>query len=479
MSSATSTMHARQYVEFGVSAIAVIFTVVFIPTALYIAILVPHWRSQAAKRRRAEGRGGDAAEGVAKPSATVPIAGTTLTFRDVVYSVPRRKADPLIILQGVSGVLPAGSLTAIMGPSGCGPSASSNPASSNPRILVWPGLPRIRSDPASVMGLIFLPGWHSLPARAGKSTLLDCLADAKRSGLVTGDIRVNGVPRTEGDHFRSIAAYVMQSDNTHTVLTVRETLEFAAALRLPASVDEVARRARVEETLHDTDLLHVADTRVGDDVSGGLSGGQRRRVTVAIELINQPALLFLDEPTSGLDAYGALQVCHALRKFGDRGQTIACTIHQPRHDIFLLFDQLMLMSKGQTMFFGPIADIFPYFSSIGVPCDPGVNPADFIVDLTHSGHAEHEDEEDTEGAAEGAAGPQTKPPSVDEMVNLFSDAYMHTCACTYAHVYVHACTRAYTHAHGCMHTGGPLLNERADGSDACQDRRRGCRAVPL
>ena len=311
------------------------------------------------------------------PSAREATAGgATLTFHDVRYEVRTKGGATKRILKGVSGLLKEGTLTAVMGPSGC-----------------------------------------------GKSTLLDVLADCKRTGVSSGDIRLNGSPRPP--NYRTTAAYVMQSDNTHTCLTVRETLAFAAELRMGKASTEQCR-ARVQETLEDTDLAFVADNRIGDDVSGGLSGGQRRRVTVAIELINRPKLLFLDEPTSGLDAYGALQVVSALRKFGDRGQTIACTIHQPRADIFAKFDNLLLMAEGETMYWGAIPSIYPYFGGAGVRFDPSVNPADFIVDLTHSPE-EGEEEEDEEAAAEeegsGAGGdagkPPPRPPSVQQLVAHF------------------------------------------------------------
>ena len=300
--------------------------------------------------------------------------GATLTFHDVKYEVRTRSRGTKRILKGVSGVLKQGTLTAVMGPSGC-----------------------------------------------GKSTLLDVLADCKRTGVASGDIRLNGEARPA--NYRSSAAYVMQSDNTHITLTVRETLMYAAELRMGGHTTAAECQARVEETLADTDLGFVADNRIGDDVSGGLSGGQRRRVTVAIELINRPQLLFLDEPTSGLDAYGALQVVGALRKFGDRGQTIACTIHQPRADIFAKFDTLLLMAEGETMYWGPIKQIYPYFAAAGVRCDPSVNPADFIVDLTHTTEEEEEDEDD-EGAVGAAASPSKppKPPSVQQLVAHFAQS---------------------------------------------------------
>jgi ATP-binding cassette subfamily G (WHITE) protein 2 len=118
----------------------------------------------------------------------------------------------------------------------------------------------------------------------------------------------------------------MQDDCQYTTLTVREALWFTCALRLPASTRRAERIARIEETMEDVSLTPFADTRIGDDVTGGLSGGQRRRVTIAVELIGRPQLIFLDEPTSGLDAYGAQQArLPSLLLL----PTPACTLHNP------------------------------------------------------------------------------------------------------------------------------------------------------
>ena len=206
-----------------IASALVIFTVALVPLGLFVFIMLPFWR----RKPDAPGSGAEVA-GDSGAAGASTVEGATLTFRDVEYSVPKGEGEKLRILKGVSGVLRKGTLTAIMGPSGC-----------------------------------------------GKSTLLDVLADCKSTGFVSGDIRLNGESRPS--NYRSAAAYVMQSDNTHATLTVRETLTFASELRLPYAMGRAERLARVHETMADTDLLHVADTRIGDDVSGGLSGGQRRR----------------------------------------------------------------------------------------------------------------------------------------------------------------------------------------------------------
>ena len=266
--------------------------------------------------------------------AMAPPPKVLLSFKDVTYRVPVGRGQEKGILFGVSGMFKPGSLAAIMGPSGC-----------------------------------------------GKSTLLDILAAQKDFGTITGDIRVNGKPRSR--LFRRVSAYVLQSDVLYLDLTVRETLFFTCELRLPHIVSTRHKFQIVERVLQSLDLVHIADSRIGDDVTGGISGGQKRRVTVAIELITNPSLIFLDEPTSGLDAYGSLQVVSVLRNLADAGRTVVCTIHQPRSDIFKLFDTLMLMKLGRTMFFGPSSEVLPFFRSAGQEVDESKNVADFIVDLTH------------------------------------------------------------------------------------------------
>lgn len=354
--------------KFQVDATSVIamalllFFFVLVPYAVWSSFLQPLWAVGGIEGWIMQG-GKDPSANPRLKERTAPIMprSALLSFANVHYTVklPGRK-EPLHVLKGVSGVLRPGTLTAIMGPSGC-----------------------------------------------GKSTMLDVLASTKNVGLIQGDVRLNGRPRD--GHFRSSCAYVMQEDCCHKTLTVRETLFFTAALRLGPHVGREQRLARIRDTLADVDLTHVADTKIGDDVSGGLSGGQRRRVTIAIELISQPMLVLLDEPTSGLDAYGAQQVVSSLRRFADRGRTLACTIHQPRAETFALFHQLLLMKAGETMYCGPVAGITAHLGACGVPCPPGVNPADLVVDLTHTKEKGHEQEEGEQHTA-----------SADELVDLFA-----------------------------------------------------------
>lgn len=202
-------------------------------------------------------------------------------------------------------------------------------------------------------------------------------------GTLSGSMLVNGHAKTR--EFRKTAVYVMQFDNLFPNLSARETLWFVAELRLKKSISVCSKSVLIKQLLKQLDLSQVADTRIGQgDSSGGLSGGQKRRVTIAIELVTNPSLVFLDEPTSGLDAYGSLKVMKVLKSLADNSCTIICTIHQPRSDIFKLFNNLLLLKAGQTMYFGPAKDCITHFKSAGVSVDSTVNPADFILDLTHA-----------------------------------------------------------------------------------------------
>ena len=160
-------------------------------------------------------------------------------------------------------------------------------------------------------------------------------------------------------------------------------LAYTAELRVAGS-DADAKAARVNRVIRELDLKKVADSTIGGETTRGISGGQKRRVTVGVELVTQPSVLFLDEPTTGLDAYSSLLLVRRLRSLADSGRTVLCTIHQPRPDIFALFDTLLLMSSGEVAYFGPRGEIAPYLGGAGVTIPGDVNPADFVVDLTYA-----------------------------------------------------------------------------------------------
>lgn len=281
-----------------------------------------------------------------------------LEWKDLSYSVPvklerpdkkkfkHREVVPKEVLNQVNGVVRHGEVIAILGPSG-----------------------------------------------AGKSTLLNVLAGRLSSGAPVGTITINGQKRTKS--WKKIAAYVEQSDIMYTMLTVRETVTFAAMLKLPSKMTSEEKKHRVESTLKMLGLFHVAESRIGDAENRGISGGEKKRVSigipflsknvpyhVAIELVSDPGLIFLDEPTSGLDAFTAQTVADKITELAAfEKRTVLLTIHQPRSQILEQFSKIILLSKGKIVFFGTLEESIEHFSRLGYDCPRHENPADYFLDL--------------------------------------------------------------------------------------------------
>ena len=200
--------------------------------------------------------------------------------------------------------------------------------------------------------------FFSGPSGSGKSTLLNTLAcRLDVNTIVNGEMRLNGAPYDNAE-LKKIAGYVMQDDLLNGYLTVRETLMYTAKLRLPKTFTDKERQERVEDVMADMGLSHVHNVIVGTPLRKGISGGERKRVCVGMQLLNRPQLLFLDEPTSGLDSVTALELLktfHMLAhgKSQAKAVTIVCSIHQPQAKIFNLFDSLILLKAGKIMFQGP------------------------------------------------------------------------------------------------------------------------------
>mmetsp|Transcript_15705 Transcript_15705/g.64188 ORF Transcript_15705/g.64188 Transcript_15705/m.64188 type:complete len:461 (-) Transcript_15705:872-2254(-) len=218
---------------------------------------------------------------------------------------------------------------------------------------------------------------------AGKTTLLNLLAGrltTSKNVRTEGGVLVNGQKR-DYSNFKRLSAYVEQDDNMFAEVTVTEQVEFSANLRLPRSNNAAQRKQKAQDIITELGLSHVKDSYIGDELKRGVSGGERKRVNIGTELVTDPSLIFLDEPTSGLDSFNALNVMHTLRGLAHRGRTIVTTIHQPRSNIFTLFDRLLLLSKGRVMYFGPATDAVAYFSGLNYRCPSNFNPADFFIDL--------------------------------------------------------------------------------------------------
>eukprot|EP00981_Chlorochromonas_danica_P010442 scaffold3227_cov188-Ochromonas_danica.AAC.28 len=186
-----------------------------------------------------------------------------------------------------------------------------------------------------------------------------------------------------------MSAYVMQDDLLHAELTVYETLSYSAELRMSSKLTAQERETRIEELLDLMGIAHCRDVIIGDTRRKGISGGERKRVSVAIELLNRPKLIFLDEPTSGLDSTTAFSVTKTLKHLSEIGEcTVVCTIHQPMPKIFRLFDNLILMKQGKIAYQGHAMKTVNFLEVIGKPCPPNINLADWLLDVISPGSEE-------------------------------------------------------------------------------------------
>ncbi|XVF15235.1 hypothetical protein REPUB_Repub09cG0133300 [Reevesia pubescens] len=257
--------------------------------------------------------------------------GIFLTWTDLWVTVSGGKKGNRAILQGLTGYAEPGEVLAILGPSGC-----------------------------------------------GKSTLFDALAGRLSSNTQqTGEILING--RKETLAFGT-SAYVTQDDTLMTTLTVRETVYYSAQLQLTDSMSRSEKKERAEMTIREMGLQDSMDTRIGGWNTKGISGGQKRRVSICIEILTKPKLLFLDEPTSGLDSAASFHVMSRIIKLARRdGRTVIASIHQPSGEVFELFDNLCLLSSGKTVYFGPVSMAEQFFAATGFPCPALRNPSDHYL----------------------------------------------------------------------------------------------------
>lgn len=219
---------------------------------------------------------------------------------------------------------------------------------------------------------------------AGKTTLLDVLAQRKTEGTIHGSVLVDGRPIPIS--FQRSAGYVEQLDVHESLATVREALEFSALLRQSRDTPDEEKLRYVDIIIDLLELNDLEHTLVGRP-GAGLSVEQRKRLTIAVELVAKPSILiFLDEPTSGLDGQAAFNTVRFLRKLADAGQAILVTIHQPSAQLFAQFDTLLLLaSGGKTVYFGDIGNnadtLKAYFARHGAPCPPEANPAEHMIDV--------------------------------------------------------------------------------------------------
>ncbi|VFQ72953.1 unnamed protein product [Cuscuta campestris] len=295
--------------------------------------------------------GGSSIVETKKRGMVLPFEPYSLTFNNVVYSVdmPQEMKEQgtsenkLVLLKGVSGAFRPGVLTALMGVSG-----------------------------------------------AGKTTLMDVLAGRKTGGYIEGDIKISGYEKKQ-ETFARISGYCEQNDIHSPFVTVYESLVYSAWLRLPDGVDSKTRMMFVDEVMELVELGPLKSAMVGLPGVNGLTTEQRKRLTIAVELVANPSIIFMDEPTSELDARAAAIVMRTVRNTVDTGRTVVCTIHQPSIDIFEAFDELFLMKRGgQEIYVGPLGHhsvhLIKYFESMdGVPkIKNGYNPATWMLEVTTS-----------------------------------------------------------------------------------------------
>ena len=239
---------------------------------------------------------------------------------------------------------------------------------------------------------------------AGKTTFLDILARKNKRGVVQGDFYVNGEKVIDRE-FRNVIGFVDQDDTMLPTLTVHETIMTSALLRLPRDMGISAKEQRVLDVEKQLGITHIKDQLIGSEEGNGrgISGGEKRRVSIACELVTSPSILFLDEPTSGLDAFNAFNVVECLVTLAKTyNRTVIFTIHQPRSNIVALFDYLVLLARGRTVYSGPFSSCQNYFDQIGYRCPPGFNIADYLVDLTmHAESGETPHDENGPGGLDG------------------------------------------------------------------------------
>ncbi|XWS52027.1 hypothetical protein CRYUN_Cryun11dG0032200 [Craigia yunnanensis] len=266
-----------------------------------------------------------------------------LKFVDVVYTIKLQKESNLfrknssskekVILNGITGMVQPGEMLAMLGPSG-----------------------------------------------SGKTTLLTALG-GRLGGRLNGTITYNG--KTFSNSMKRNTGFVTQDDVLYPHLTVTETLVFTALLRLPNSFSKEEKIMHAEAVITQLGLIKCKNSIIGHPFLRGVSGGERKRVSIGQEMLINPSLLFLDEPTSGLDSTTAQRIVSTLLELAKGGRTIVLTIHQPSSRLFYMFHKVLLLSEGDALYFGQGSAAMDYFSSIGYAPSVAMNPSDFLLDLSN------------------------------------------------------------------------------------------------
>ena len=217
---------------------------------------------------------------------------------------------------------------------------------------------------------------------AGKTTLLNVANFRNRGNLkISGRVKINGCDVNSAAELSEVAGYIQQEDMFVGFLKVKEQLTFQSHLKMNRNNRTEERKARVEQVMEELNLKKCENTLIGVPIQDikGISGGERRRLAFACELLTDPNLLFCDEPTSGLDSYMAMSIVDCMRKLADAGKTIICTIHQPSSEIFQKFDRLCLLAEGNLAYIGDSKDACKFFDSQGFPVPGQYNPSDHFI----------------------------------------------------------------------------------------------------
>ena len=229
---------------------------------------------------------------------------------------------------------------------------------------------------------------------AGKTSLLNVLSDRiglKPGDSLSGDIKLNDKYNLNQNTFGRFANYVMQDDIIFRYFTVREALTFAARLKLKVSEEEQDKR--INKLIEELGLAHVADSMVGSQIKKVISGGERKRTAIGVELITDPNVVLLDEPTSGLDSFTAVKIVKILKKIARQGKTICATIHQPSSQAFAYFDRLILMCDGYIVYQGEAQESTEYFKALGFKVRKFDNPADVFMRCLSINYPKTEEDE--------------------------------------------------------------------------------------
>ncbi|KAK4770720.1 hypothetical protein SAY87_031252 [Trapa incisa] len=261
----------------------------------------------------------------------------TLKFEEVLYKVKVEKkgrGSSKTILKGLTGMVSPGEILAMLGPSG-----------------------------------------------SGKTTLLTALGGRRLSGKLSGNITYND--QLLSGSIKRRTGFVAQDDVLYPHLTVLETLLFTALLRLPSSLNWEEKLRHVEGVISDLGLGRCRSSMIGGPLFRGISGGEKKRVSIGQEMIINPSLLLLDEPTSGLDSTTAQMIINTVKRLASGGRTVVTTIHQPSSRLYHMFDKVILLSDGSPIYYGPASMALDYFSSIGFSSAMTVNPADLLLDLAN------------------------------------------------------------------------------------------------